>query len=90
MSAVFKGGPSALTRIRIGFEQSAAEQGCRAITEMRGTASMARCDNPLDYERANYLQVLRAAHRPTTLAEKRRAAGIPAPPVASAADPQIS
>jgi dihydroorotate dehydrogenase (fumarate) len=70
VSAVMKGGPSALTRIRIGFEQWAEEQGCRTIAEMRGTASMARCGNPLNYERANYVQVLRAAHSPTMLVDK--------------------
>jgi len=67
VSAILIGGPSALTRIRIGFEQWAADQGCRAIGDMRGTASMARCDNPLNYERANYLEVLRSSHRPTPL-----------------------
>jgi len=67
VSAILSGGPSALTRIRIGFEQWAADQGCRAIGDMRGTASMARCDNPLNYERANYLEVLRSAHRQAPL-----------------------
>jgi dihydroorotate dehydrogenase (fumarate) len=67
VSAILSGGPSALTRIRIGFEQWAADQGCRAIGDMRGTASMACCDNPLNYERANYLEVLRSAHRPAPL-----------------------
>jgi dihydroorotate dehydrogenase (fumarate) len=69
VSAILCGGPSALTRIRIGFEQWAADQGCRAIGDMRGTASMARCDNPLNYERANYLEVLRSAHRPAPLTD---------------------
>ena len=67
VSAILSGGPSALTRVRVGFEQWAAEQGCRAIADMRGTASMARCDNPLNYERANYLEVLRSAHCPAPL-----------------------
>jgi dihydroorotate dehydrogenase (fumarate) len=66
VSAIMLGGPPALTRIRAGFEQWAGEQGCRSIDEMRGAASMARCENPLDYERSNYLQVLRATHRPST------------------------
>ena len=70
VSAILKGGPSALTRIRIGFEQWAADQGCRAVAEMRGSASMARCDNPLNYERANYLEVLRSVRRPATLTDK--------------------
>jgi dihydroorotate dehydrogenase (fumarate) len=70
VSAILSGGPSALTRIRIGFEQWAADQGCRAIGDMRGTASMARCDNPLNYERANYLEVLRSAQHPATLTDK--------------------
>src|SRR6185436_12837945 len=34
VSAILIGGPSALTRIRIGFEQWAADQGCRAIGDM--------------------------------------------------------
>ena len=70
VSAILSGGPSALTRIRIGFEHWAADQGCRAIGDMRGTASMARCDNPLNYERANYLEVLRSAHRPSPVTDQ--------------------
>jgi dihydroorotate dehydrogenase (fumarate) len=70
VSAILSGGPSALTRIRIGFEQWAADQGCRAIGDLRGTASMARCENPLNYERANYLEVLRAAHRAAPLTDQ--------------------
>jgi dihydroorotate dehydrogenase (fumarate) len=63
VSALMIGGPSALTRVRVGFEQWADEQGCRSIGEMRGLASMAQCENAIGYERANYLQVLRAARR---------------------------
>ena len=70
VSAIMTGGASALTRIRIGFEQWAADQGCRTIGDMRGTASMARCDNPLNYERANYLEVLRSAHRPAAVSNE--------------------
>jgi dihydroorotate dehydrogenase (fumarate) len=61
VSALMRGGPSALTRVRIGFEQWGEEQGCQSITEMRGLASMTHCRNALGYERANYLQVLRTA-----------------------------
>jgi dihydroorotate dehydrogenase (fumarate) len=63
VSALMIGGPSALTRVRIGFEEWATEQGCESLEEMRGAASMTRCDNPMSYERANYLQMLRAARR---------------------------
>jgi dihydroorotate dehydrogenase (fumarate) len=61
VSALMRGGPTALTRVRIGFEQWADEQGCQSIAEMRGLASMAQCENAMGYERANYVQVLRAA-----------------------------
>ena len=63
VSALMLGGPSTLTRIRVGFEQWASDQGCRSIGEMRGTASMAQCENPQNYKRANYLQVMREANR---------------------------
>ncbi|HXI30698.1 MAG TPA: hypothetical protein VNG89_19805, partial [Vicinamibacterales bacterium] len=61
VSALMCSGPRALTRIRIEFERWAEEQGCQSIAELRGLASMRNCAQPLGYERANYLQVLRTA-----------------------------
>jgi len=61
VSALMCSGPGALTRIRIEFERWAEEQGCQSIAEMRGLASMRNCAQPLGYERANYLQVMRIA-----------------------------
>ena len=63
VSALMTGGPTALTRVRTGVEQWAEEHGYASIEAMRGAASAARCANPLDYERANYLEVLRTARR---------------------------
>jgi len=34
-----------------------------SLDDMRGVASAARSANPIDYERANYLEVLRSARR---------------------------
>jgi dihydroorotate dehydrogenase (fumarate) len=65
VSALMRGGPAALTRVRVGFEQWADEQGYGSIGDMRGLASMARCENATGYERANYLRVLRTARHLT-------------------------
>jgi len=62
VSALMTDGPAALMRVRIGFEQWAAEQHYESLAEMRGAASRARSDNPADYERANYVGVLRSTH----------------------------
>ena len=67
VSAIMIGGPAALTAIRDGFAQWADEQ-FESVREMRGAASAARCANPRDYERANYLRVLRESHRPPAAA----------------------
>jgi dihydroorotate dehydrogenase (fumarate) len=64
VSAVMLGGPASLTRARAGVERWADEHGYDSIASLRGVACAARCANPLDYERANYLDVLRSASRP--------------------------
>ena len=63
VSALMTGGPGALTRVRIGVERWAEEHGYASLDDMRGVASAARSANPIDYERANYLEVLRSARR---------------------------
>src|SRR5262249_15852803 len=68
VSAIMSGGPAALTRIITGVQQWADEHGYASISAMRGAASLARCGNPLDYERANYLQVLRSARGTLSIA----------------------
>jgi dihydroorotate dehydrogenase (fumarate) len=62
VSALLIGGPSALSAVRSGFERWAGEHRYESVREMRGAANAARSANPLDYERANYLQVLRESH----------------------------
>jgi len=64
VSALMMGGPAALTRVRAGVERWADEHGYDSIAGLRGAACAARAANPLDYERANYLDVLRSASRP--------------------------
>lgn len=64
VSALLADGPAALTRVRDGFERWAVEHGYESVREMRGTASLARSPMPHDYERANYLDVLRSAALP--------------------------
>jgi dihydroorotate dehydrogenase (fumarate) len=68
VSALMTGGPAALTQVRVGFERWAEEQHYDSIRDMRGAASLARCANPGEYERGNYLTVLRATHRPQPIA----------------------
>ncbi|HMF95769.1 MAG TPA: hypothetical protein VKE96_15820 [Vicinamibacterales bacterium] len=68
VSAIMTGGPPALTRVITGFKLWADEQHYASIAEMRGAASLARCRNPLDYERANYLQVMRDARGAQSIA----------------------
>jgi dihydroorotate dehydrogenase (fumarate) len=60
VSALMTGGPTALTRIRDGFERWADEHGYGSVDAMRGAASSSRLANPQDVERANYRRVLRA------------------------------
>src|SRR5262245_26060449 len=62
VSALMTEGPAALMGVRIGFEQWANEQHYESLAEMRGAASRARSENPADFERANYVGVLRSAH----------------------------
>jgi dihydroorotate dehydrogenase (fumarate) len=62
VSALMTGGPAALTTVRKGFERWADEHHA-SLGEMRGAASVVRCPNPHDYERVNYMRVLRDAPR---------------------------
>jgi len=68
VSAIMSRGPAALTDVITGFGRWADEQHYGSLSEMRGAASLARCRNPLDYERANYLQVLRGARNTLSIA----------------------
>ena len=68
VSALMTGGPAALTRVRDGFAEWGAAHGYESIAAMRGAASAARCGTPLDYERANYLEILRSARRTADVA----------------------
>jgi dihydroorotate dehydrogenase (fumarate) len=63
VSALMIGGPAALTRVRDGFAQWVDEHGFASVREMRGAASFARCRLPNDYERGNYIDVLKAANQ---------------------------
>ena len=65
VSALMIHGPSALTEVRDGLARWADEQGYTSIREMRGAASFARSPQPHDYERANYVDVMKAANQPS-------------------------
>lgn len=60
-------GPSALTGVRDGFVRWADEHGFTPLREMRGAASFERSPRPHDYERANYVDFMKAANRPAPL-----------------------
>jgi dihydroorotate dehydrogenase (fumarate) len=61
VSALMKGGPRVLTTIRDKFAQWGDDHGFASVHEMRGCASLARGSQPGAIERANYIDVLRAA-----------------------------
>jgi dihydroorotate dehydrogenase (fumarate) len=61
VSALMQGGPRRLTAVRDGVARWGAEHGIRSVTELRGSASLARCDDPDAFERGNYVDVLRTA-----------------------------
>ncbi|HJZ76055.1 MAG TPA: hypothetical protein VKE51_30175 [Vicinamibacterales bacterium] len=68
VSAIMSSGPAALTQVITGFQRWADDLHYGSIAEMRGAVSLARNGNPLEYERANYLQVLRSARGSLSIA----------------------
>jgi dihydroorotate dehydrogenase (fumarate) len=66
VSALMTDGPVALTQVRDGFARWADAQGYASVREMRGAASLMRTPAPDDYERANYMDVLRSV-RPLSM-----------------------
>jgi len=62
VSALMTGGPAALTRVRVGFARWADEHHYGSVREMCGAASLAHSANPHEYERANYVRILRGAN----------------------------
>lgn len=67
VSALMINGPSALTGVRDGFARWADEHGYTSVRDMRGAASFARSPRPDDYERANYVDVMKAANQPAPI-----------------------
>ncbi len=65
VSALLKHGPRYLARIRSEFARWGDEHGYATIRDMRGCMSLARCPNPVSFERGNYIKVLQARPSPS-------------------------
>jgi dihydroorotate dehydrogenase (fumarate) len=62
VSALLQHGPEYLRPFRDGFERWGDEHGFVSISDMRGTASLARCADRHAFERGNYVDLLRCAN----------------------------
>jgi dihydroorotate dehydrogenase (fumarate) len=64
VSALMKRGPAELVRLRDAFTTWAGEHGYDTLDQLRGVMSLGRCRAPRQFERGNYVQVLRAGRLP--------------------------
>lgn len=64
VSALLRHGPSALTRVKRGFEEWADLHEYDSVRQMRGSMGLSRCPNPEAFERGNYVKTLHSWHRP--------------------------
>jgi dihydroorotate dehydrogenase (fumarate) len=64
VSALLRHGPSALTRIKHGFEEWANLHEYESVRQMRGSMGLSRCPDPEAFERGNYVKILHSWHRP--------------------------
>jgi dihydroorotate dehydrogenase (fumarate) len=62
VSALLRGGPGALRRIRLGVEEWAEQHEYESIRELRGRASMSRSADPAAFARGNYVKLLNSFH----------------------------
>jgi len=66
VSALLRHGPSALTRVKLGFEAWAEKHEYESVSQMRGSMGLSRCPNPEAFERGNYVKTLHSWHRPAS------------------------
>ena len=60
VSALFQNGPKYLGTLRDNVAAWMEENEYESIAQMRGSMSLKQCPNPKEFERANYVQVLRS------------------------------
>ncbi len=60
VSALLRHGPAQLTAITRGFERWAEEHEYESVEQMRGSMSLARCPDPDEFERGNYMRILQS------------------------------
>jgi dihydroorotate dehydrogenase (fumarate) len=60
VSALLRHGPAHLGQIVAGFEQWADEHGYESLDQMRGSMSLAHCQDPASFERGNYARILQS------------------------------
>ena len=60
VSALLQRGPAYLRQVRDDLERWLEEHEYESLEQMRGSMSLARCDDPRAYERANYMKVLQS------------------------------
>jgi len=63
VSALLRHGPSALTRVKRGFEEWSELHEYESVRQMRGSMGLSRCPNPEAFERGNYVKILQSWHR---------------------------
>jgi dihydroorotate dehydrogenase (fumarate) len=60
VSALLKGGPEVLTRIKDGVSRWLEEHEYESLAQAQGSMGLQRCPDPKAYERTQYLQVLQS------------------------------
>jgi dihydroorotate dehydrogenase (fumarate) len=60
VSALLQKGPDHLRAIRIGLLEWLEEHEYESLAQLRGSMSLAKCPDPLAYERADYAAILQS------------------------------
>lgn len=60
VTRVIKGGPQAIRELRLRFADWLAAREFESVAQMRGSLNLARCPDPKQYERGNYIQILQS------------------------------
>ena len=58
VSALLKNGPQQLVSLRAGLARLLEERGYASLKEMHGCMNLARCPDPVAFERGNYMRIL--------------------------------
>ena len=64
VSALLRHGPSALTRVKRGFQEWGERHEYASVRQMRGSMGLSRCPNPEAFERGNYVRTLQSWQGP--------------------------